>query len=43
MSPNTKGNLQSHYERLGLNTEETAEWKEEVENMVRDCIEFSRL
>ena len=43
----TKGKLhilQSHYERLGSSTVEAEfddDWREEVENMVRDCIELS--
>ena len=43
----TKGKLnilQSHYEHLGSTSVEDAfdnGWKEEVENMVRDCVELS--
>ena len=43
----TKGKLnilQSHYERLGSSSVEAAfddDWREEVENIVRDCIELS--
>ena len=43
----TKGKLnilQSHYERLGSSSVEAAfddDWREDVENIVRDCIEFS--
>ena len=40
----TKGKLQSHYERLGSSSVEAAfddVWGEEVENIVRDCIELS--
>ena len=36
--------LKSHYGRLGSSSVEAAfddDWKEEVENMVRDCTEFS--
>ena len=36
--------LQSHYEHLGSTSVEDAfdnGWKEEVENMVRDCVELS--
>ena len=35
---------QSHYERLGSSSVEAAfddDWREEVENIVRDCIELS--
>ena len=44
----TKGKLniilQSHYERFGSSSVEAAfddDWREEVENIVRDCIELS--
>ena len=40
----TKGKLnilQSHYERLGSSSVEADDWREEVENIVRDCIELS--